>query len=82
MVSNVAPAKTVQVYELFEAGRVRDAGRVFRELYPLVAFLFSDTNPVPCKAALAELGLCGAEARLPLSAFDGVVPASLIRRLA
>jgi 4-hydroxy-tetrahydrodipicolinate synthase len=81
-VSNVAPAKTVEVYDLFEAGRVREAGAAFRQLYPLVDFLFSDTNPVPCKAALAELGLCNAEARLPLSAFDGSVPSALIRRLA
>jgi dihydrodipicolinate synthase/N-acetylneuraminate lyase len=40
-------------------------------IWKLVTLLFADTNPVPCKAALAELGLCRPEPRLPLGAWRG-----------
>lgn len=71
VVSNVAPAQTVAIYDAYVAGRVEEAARLMRELLPLVAFLFADTNPVPCKAALAELGLCSPRVRLPLGAYEG-----------
>jgi 4-hydroxy-tetrahydrodipicolinate synthase len=29
--------------------------------------MFAETNPIPVKAALAHLGLCAAEVRLPLT---------------
>lgn len=40
------------------------------ELMPLIDALARDTNPVPLKAALAELGLCEAEVRAPLAPAD------------
>lgn len=81
VVSNVDPAGTVAVYEHHVAGRVQQAAQAFKRIFPLVEFLFSDTNPVPTKALLAALGHCGAEPRLPLASFDGQVPTSLIRSL-
>lgn len=67
VLSNVAPADTVAVYNAWKEGDVAYAAAVHRRLYPLVRYLFAETNPVPAKAALAALGLCGAECRLPLT---------------
>lgn len=71
VVSNVAPKHTVAVYEAFVGGELDEARRILMELWPLINFLFTDSNPVPCKAALAELGLCRPEPRLPLAPFSG-----------
>jgi len=66
VVSNVAPKETVAIYDLFRAGETKAAADAMHKLWPLVRYLFEDTNPVPCKAALAHLGLCRADVRLPL----------------
>lgn len=79
VVSNVAPAQTVAVWEAHERGSGADAA--MRELWDLVVFLFSDTNPVPCKAALAELGLCRPDVRLPLGAYRGPSPRPILEAL-
>lgn len=68
VVSNVAPERTVRVYDSFVAGRVDAAWQEFRALWPLVTYLFADSSPVPCKAALAALGLCLPNVRAPLAA--------------
>lgn len=81
VVSNVDPARTVAVYERFVAGDAQGARKVLRELWDLVAFLFADSNPVPCKAALAELGLGSARPRLPLAAWSGPSPRPLLAAL-
>lgn len=81
VVSNVAPAETVAVYEHFCAGRNEAAREQMHRLWALVGFLFSDSNPVPCKAALAELGLCRPEPRAPLATFAGPSALPLLREL-
>lgn len=80
VVSNVAPEKTVAIYDHFRAGRVDHARGVLLELWELIAFLFSETNPVPCKAAMAALGLCAATTRLPLATWDEPLPETMVRR--
>ena len=79
--SNVAPAQTVAVYEHHRGGRLVEAASLMRALWPLVTLLFSDTNPVPCKAALAELGLCRDDVRLPLAKWQGGDTAPVLREL-
>lgn len=71
VISNVDPAGTVAVYEHFVAGRLDAATAAMYRLWELCEFLFTDTNPVPVKAALAELGLCLPDPRLPLGPFAG-----------
>jgi 4-hydroxy-tetrahydrodipicolinate synthase len=82
VLSNVAPAQTVAVWSAHEAGRTAEATARFRALYDLVGFLFADTNPVPCKAALAALGLCTTRVRLPLAPHRGPLPTELVEALA
>jgi 4-hydroxy-tetrahydrodipicolinate synthase len=66
VVSNVDPRGTIAVYDHYVAGRHKEASRSMMRLWKLVTYLFADTNPVPCKAAMAALGLCRPDVRLPL----------------
>jgi 4-hydroxy-tetrahydrodipicolinate synthase len=68
VLSNVDPARCVALSRAVTEGRWDDARALHHALMPLTRFLFSDSNPVPCKAALASLGLCKNELRLPLAA--------------
>ncbi len=81
VVSNVAPAHTVAIWAAHRAGRVDEAAARMAALWPLVTFLFDDTNPVPCKAALAALGVCGDTVRLPLAPHQGPDPRPLLDAL-
>lgn len=66
VVSNVAPALTVAVYEAFRAGDYQKAQRAHERFVPLADLLFSEPNPIPAKAALHLLGQCDNLLRLPL----------------
>ena len=65
--ANVAPSAMVQMIRAFRAGDVVEARRIHFRLLPLFQVLFCETNPIPVKAALALMGLCGTEIRLPLT---------------
>lgn len=79
VVSNVAPEATVAIYDAFRAGRVDEAREGLERLWPLIGLLFSDSNPVPCKAAMAVLGLCGVNTRSPLAPWTGPLPEDVVR---
>ncbi len=66
VVSNVDPVRTVAIYEHYRAARIGEAIKEFQALFPLVSYLFSESNPVPAKAAMSQMGLCRADCRLPL----------------
>ncbi len=66
VVSNVAPALTVALWNDFAAGRVAEAGRGQVRLLPLIKLLFSEPNPQPAKMAMHLLGIMEPVARLPL----------------
>ena len=78
VLSNIAPSQTVAIYDHYQSGRVQEAGYQMHRLWDLIGFLFSEVNPVPAKAALAELGLCGPDPRLPLAAFSGPSPRTIL----
>ena len=65
--SNVAPSEMVALLRAFESGDLASAQRAHYTLLPLFEALFCETNPIPVKAALALLGRCGPEIRLPLT---------------
>jgi len=74
VLSNVAPRDTVAVWEAWRAGDADGARARHLALQPLVRWLFSSTNPVPVKAAMAAMGLCRADCRLPLVAGQAPPP--------
>jgi len=66
VVSNVAPDAMVALYGALQAGDLATARSWQDRLIGLHRGLFADASPSPTKYALAELGLCGEEVRLPL----------------
>lgn len=67
VLANVVPAATFEVCRLWFDGKVRLAAAKAAKYHTLCSALFADTNPVPVKSALAMLGLCREEFRLPLT---------------
>jgi 4-hydroxy-tetrahydrodipicolinate synthase len=65
--ANVAPALCAAMHRAWDSGELVAFGRVRDQLDPLHAALFAESNPIPVKAALAELGLCSDAVRLPLT---------------
>mgnify|MGYP001240446234 CR=1 FL=1 len=63
---NVAPAHTAALVNAALADDLPRARELFGQLAPLMGALFSETNPVPLKAALACLGLATGMVRSPL----------------
>ena len=51
---------------LYLRGDHEGARDVQLALLPLIRALFAEVNPIPCKAAMEMMGLCGGEVRLPL----------------
>jgi len=65
-VANVIPKEMAQLTEAALAGRWDEARRVHYQVLPVMRACFLETNPIPAKAALAMLGRCQDELRLPL----------------
>ena len=65
--SNVAPAQMLALVRAAAAGDFSRARALHYELLPLFDVLFCETNPIPVKTAVAMLGLCDDELRLPLT---------------
>jgi 4-hydroxy-tetrahydrodipicolinate synthase len=66
-VANVAPGQTAQLAEACLKGDW-DKGRALQfKLIPLIHSLFIETNPIPVKTALALMGKCSGDLRLPLT---------------
>ena len=64
--SNEAPAEMAQIVELCERGDFAAARKLHHWLLPLLQVNFVETNPIPCKAAMAAMGLIEESYRLPL----------------
>ena len=65
--SNVAPRQICELVHRFQSGDIAGAQAIHYALLPLFDVLFCETNPIPVKAAVAELGWCSPEIRLPLT---------------
>jgi 4-hydroxy-tetrahydrodipicolinate synthase len=67
-VANFAPRPVAELYDAFSAGDHDRARQLHYDLHPLVEAAFSETNPVPAKWTMMELGLLDSDhARAPLA---------------
>ncbi len=66
VVANVAPKQTHDLCEKFLAGDIAGSRELQFTLKPLVDALFTETSPIPVKAALELMGICKSTVRLPL----------------
>jgi len=80
--SNVAPEAMVALHNAAQAGDYAAARDWQDRLIGLCKALFLDNSPAPTKYALARLGLCEEEARLPLSPTSDAVKPLIDRAMA
>ncbi len=65
--SNVAPKEVTEMVEAAMKGDYATARVLHHRLFPLFKACFVESNPIPAKAALAQLGQMRATVRLPLA---------------
>lgn len=65
--ANVVPALCALLHRAWDRGDLVRFAALRDMLDPVHAVLFAESNPIPVKAALAQLGLCRDDVRLPLS---------------
>ena len=64
--SNIAPREMVALVEALQKDDMPTARALHHKLMPLFKACFVESNPIPGKAAMAQLGLMANELRLPL----------------
>lgn len=82
VVGNIVPRDMKMLVQAFDAGRLEEAQRWHRKLFPLCRDLLSvATNPIPIKAAMKLLGRGTGELRLPMCALDAAGEAKIKKTL-
>ena len=70
VLSNLLPRETSELCKTFLRGDVAAAMQMQTHYLPLVNALFSETNPIPVKAAMSAMGFCEDYLRLPLTPME------------
>ncbi len=68
--SNVMPAEAVKISHLCLENKFDEAARLQLKYLRLMNGLFCQVNPIPVKTAMAKLGFCKNEFRMPLCEMD------------
>lgn len=82
VLSNVLPRETNEICTRFFSGDVQGSAQLQLRLLPLINALFSQTNPIPVKAALSRMGYCADRLRLPLIPMEEPFRAKLYAEMA
>lgn len=67
VLSNIMPAKTVEMCQRFFDGDVAGAAQLQYDMHDIVDALFCEVNPIPAKAAVSAMGFGVNTLRLPLT---------------
>ena len=70
VLSNLLPAQTAEMCRRFFRGDCAGAAELQLKYLPLIHALFSEVNPIPVKAAMAEMGFCENYLRMPLTPME------------
>ena len=78
VLSNVLPRETHEMVQMCLDNNYHGATEMQLRYLKLINALFCEVNPVPVKTAMAELGWCDVEMRLPLCEMDDANKAKLL----
>ncbi len=70
VLSNLLPAETSRMCHSYFEGKTAEATALQLRYLPLIHALFSEVNPIPVKAAMAEMGWCQNFLRMPLTPME------------
>lgn len=76
--ANLLPAQVAGVWDAFVAGDIKKAEEIDQNLSLMNKALFIESNPIPIKTALAHLGKCKEEFRLPITTMSPALKKELI----
>lgn len=83
VVGNVVPRDMMALVKAFAAGKIDEAQKWHRKLFPLCRDMLSvATNPIPVKAAMKLLGRGNGELRLPMTPLDEAAEVKVRQTLA
>jgi 4-hydroxy-tetrahydrodipicolinate synthase len=66
VLANVMPREAHDICQLYFDGKVKESAALQLRLLELCNTLFCEVNPIPVKTAMAALGYCAEEFRLPM----------------
>jgi 4-hydroxy-tetrahydrodipicolinate synthase len=78
VLANVMPKEVASLVDAFFAGKMEEARQWHLKLLKISNAMFIETNPVPVKTAVALMGKCGDEVRLPLAPMSDANKAKLV----
>ena len=81
VLSNVLPAKTVEICDKFFKGDVAASCKLQLDMLPLINSLFCEVNPVPVKAAMAHMGYTENVLRSPLYPMEEANEEKLLKNM-
>lgn len=70
VLSNILPRESCEITRRYFAGDVAEAAELQMKYLPLIQALFCEVNPIPVKAAMAQMGWCEDVLRLPLTCME------------
>ena len=77
VLSNLMPKETHDICSLWFEGKVKESAALQLRLLDLINTLFCEVNPIPAKTAMAMLGYCTDDLRLPLCEMEDANKAKL-----
>ncbi len=78
VLSNILPEQTHNMTKFCLENNYTEAAKLQLGYLELINSLFCEVNPVPVKTAMAEMGLCDVEMRLPLCEMEDKTKARLL----
>lgn len=81
VLSNIAPGFTSEMAKAAIIGNTVKSAAMQKESISLINALFSDVNPIPVKEAMAYLGFCDDNLRLPLCPMTPLLKTNLIKEI-
>lgn len=70
VLSNVMPKETHEMAKLCLEGNFKEAAKMQLKYLSFINGLFMQVNPIPVKTAMAKMGFCTTEMRMPLCEMD------------
>lgn len=78
VLANPMPKETHDICQLYFDGKVKESAELQLKLLNFANTLFCEVNPIPVKTAMAAMGFCTEELRLPLCEMEDANKAKLL----
>lgn len=78
VLANPMPKETHDICQLYFDGKVKESAELQLKLLKFANTLFCEVNPIPVKTAMAAMGYCTEELRLPLCEMEDANKAKLL----